>query len=154
MVSLAPQTPTPLGRDADHVPILLVNDEPSLHVLKRTLLRQAGYEVRKEAADGMAAVEYLRASDIPLVVVFSTRMPRLDGAAFLRIVVREPRLQRHAYVLNTALSRMLPNELAPLVRRLDIPVVGKPFSLQELLDAISRAERKLRRRAEEDRTHQ
>lgn len=48
-------------------------------------------------------------------------------------------------------ARMLPNELAPLVRRLGIPVVGKPFSPEDLLDVVMRAERKLLVRAQEGR---
>jgi CheY-like chemotaxis protein len=123
-----------------HIPVLLVNDEPSLRVLKRSLLREAGYEVRAEPADGVVALEYLRSSDEPLIVIFNTRMPRLDGTAFLRAVARDPELQRHAYVLNTALAGMLPNELAPLVRRLGVPVVGKPFSIEDLLGAVAMAE--------------
>lgn len=143
MATGLPRTSKPRESGHAHFPILLVNDEPSLHVLKRSLLIEAGYEVRAEAADGVAAVEYLRASDVPLVVVFNTRMPRLDGTGFLRTVAREFRLQRHAYVLNTVLARMLPNELAPLVQRFGIPVVGKPFTLEDLLDAVAKAERSL-----------
>ena len=149
MVTRSPGSWTFPARDHSHVPILLVNDEPSLRVLKRSLLLEAGYEVRAEAADGVAALDYLRASDAPHVVVFNTLMPRLDGTGFLRVVASEPELQRHAYVLNTALARMLPNELAPLVRGLGIPVVDKPFSREDLLDAVARAERKLLVRAEE-----
>lgn len=143
MVAQLPRTSTSPGLGRVHCPILLINDEPWLRALKRSLLLRAGYEVRVEAADGVAALEYLRASDVPMVVVFNTRMPRLDGTGFLRAVVREPGLRRHAYVLNTALARMLPDELAVLVLRLGIPVVGKPFSLEDLLDAVAEAERTL-----------
>lgn len=151
MVAQLPHTSTSPGPGRVHCPILLINDEPWLRVLKRSLLLQAGYQVHAEAEDGVAALEYLRASDVPLVVVFNTRMPRLDGTGFLRVVASESELQRHAYVLNTALARMLPDELAALVRRLGIPVVDKPFSVEDLLDAVSEAERSLlaKRGAEE-----
>jgi len=127
-----------------HFPILLVHDDPVLRALKRSLLLQAGYQLWAEAVDGVAARECLQASDVPLIAVFSTRMPRLDGAALLRLVAREPWLQRHAYVLNTALAHMLPGELATLVRSLDVAVVGKPFSPDDLLDAVAQAESGLR----------
>lgn len=127
-------------------PILLVDDVPSLHALKRSLLQQAGYEIRAEAADGLEALHYLQVSAVPHIVVFNTRMPNLDGIAFLRIVAGTPWLRRHAFVLNTALARMMPEELARLVDQLGIPVVGKPFQPEELFVAVAYARRALQTR--------
>lgn len=116
--------------------VLLVNDTPSLRRLKRRLLEWAGYPVA-EALDGREVLKRLRDSPVPLVVVMNTRIPYLDAAGILRAVAADKRLQRHAFVLTTALARVLPDELFQLTRQLRVPVLGKPFTEQELLSAVA-----------------
>lgn len=123
--------------------VLLVGDTPSLRRLKRHLLEWAGYPVA-EVQDGLEALEQLRESSVPLVVVMNTRIPRLDAAGILRTVAAEPMLQRHAVVLTTALSRMLPDELVYLTQQLHVQVVGKPFTEQEFLAAVAKQAERIR----------
>lgn len=126
-----------------HPRVLLVNDLPRLRRLKRLLLEGAGYEVG-QVLDGLAALEQLRTSPVPLVVVMNTRVPGVDAEGILRAVLAEPALQRHAFVLTTALAPMLPDELGRLTRLLEVPLVAKPFTEQELLAGVDAARRRLR----------
>jgi CheY-like chemotaxis protein len=90
--------------------VLLVNDTVGLRRLKRHYLERAGYAVA-EVLDGQAALAYMRGSSAPLIVVMNTRIPLLDAASILRTVADGSSLQRHAFILTTALSGLLPNEL-------------------------------------------
>jgi CheY-like chemotaxis protein len=104
--------------------------------LKRLLLEWAGYPV-SEVLDGLEAVQRLHESPVPLAVVMNTRIPRLDAAGILRTIAGEPQLRRHEVVLTTALSRMLPDELTQLAQQLHVQIIGKPFTEQELLEAVA-----------------
>ncbi|MGO8949410.1 MAG: response regulator [Ktedonobacterales bacterium] len=118
--------------------VLLVDDTPELRRLKRLMLEQANYVVA-EVQDGQVALTHLRESTGPLVVVMNTRIPRVDAAGILRAVVAEPMLQRHAFVLTTALARELPDALVQLTCGLQVQVLGKPFTQQDLLSAVASA---------------
>jgi CheY-like chemotaxis protein len=126
----------PVRRAGQTLSVLLVNDTVGLRRLKRHYLERAGYAVA-EVLDGQAALAYMRGSSAPLVVVMNTCIPLLDAASILRIVADGPSLQRHAFILTTALSGLLPNELVPLVQDMQAPILGKPFTEQELLSAVA-----------------
>ncbi len=64
------------------VRILLVDDEPNLRLMLRTVLESAGYSV-VEAEDGEAALARLRESPIDLILL-DLEMPKTDGMATLR----------------------------------------------------------------------
>jgi DNA-binding response OmpR family regulator len=61
---------------------MVVDDEPSIHLMYRTTLDADGYEVI-EATDGEAALEALRNSPVDLILL-DLRMPLLDGLETLR----------------------------------------------------------------------
>jgi CheY-like chemotaxis protein len=122
--------------------VLLVNDTPDLRRLKRLLLEQAGYSVI-EMLDGQLVLDYLRASALPLVVVMNSRIPGLDAAGLLRTVTGEPGLEHHAFILTTALAHQLPDELVRLTRALRVPVLGKPFTQEDLLAAVASASERI-----------
>jgi CheY-like chemotaxis protein len=122
--------------------VLLVNDTVGLRRLKRHYLERAGYAVA-EVLDGQAALAYMRGSSAPLIVVMNTRIPLLDAASILRTVADGSSLQRHAFILTTALSGLLPNELVPLVQDMQVPILGKPFTEQELLRAVANSEQQI-----------
>jgi len=125
--------------------VLLVNDTPELRRLKRLVLERADYTVA-EVLDGQVALTYLRESTAPLVVVMNTRIPGLNAAGILRAVTAEPRLARHAFLLTTALARQLPDELVQLTHDLQVQVLGKPFTQQDLLAAVASAMERLHAR--------
>jgi DNA-binding NarL/FixJ family response regulator len=70
------------------VRVLLADDQPMLRSGLRTMLGAApGLDIVGEAGDGTEAVELARRL-LPDVVVMDVRMPRLDGIAATRAIVR------------------------------------------------------------------
>jgi two-component system chemotaxis response regulator CheY len=62
--------------------VLVVDDEPDMRLLAKTLLQRGGLDVIGEAADGTQAMERFLALDpppVPTVVVLDNRMPGLTG---------------------------------------------------------------------------
>ena len=115
--------------------VLLINDEPAIQRLEQVVLEDEGFEVIK-APNGLVALRRLSMSNVPLVVVMSTRVPYVGALGVLDAAEHEPALGRHAYVLVTALSDGLPASLRALVRRLDVQVVRKPFLVEEFVSAV------------------
>src|SRR5687768_11977239 len=62
--------------------IMVAEDDPSIRSLITQLLRLEGHEVA-EFADGGAALEALRTSQTPDLVVLDIMMPQVDGLALL-----------------------------------------------------------------------
>jgi CheY-like chemotaxis protein len=62
--------------------ILVVDDEPYMHVLLRHHLERAGYEVL-QAGNGREAIE-LAARERPAVIVMDFRMQEMDGLSALK----------------------------------------------------------------------
>lgn len=118
---------------------LVVDDDQDTRDILRVVLEDAGYTVA-EAADGVLALNVLRASDAPLVVVLDLDMPRLDGLGVLRAVADDARLyERHAFVLLTAVAHKHYQAAAELCATLSVPLVLKPFEVDTLLDALAAA---------------
>ncbi len=121
--------------------ILIVDDEIAIRENLRSLLEDAGYAVF-EAHDGLQALEYLRKTPSPMIVLLDLMMPRIDGAGLLGTVAGDTRrLQRHRYILMTASHQTLSLAFVHLLSDLSVPVVHKPFDLDKLLEII--ASRKL-----------
>ena len=117
--------------------IVVVDDDPGIRTVLRSALEEQGHAV-SEAGDGLTALERLRTSSWPLVVLLDLKMPYLDGAGVLGTVAGDRALaQRHRYVLMTASAQTLPLALGTLLVRLGVPLVRKPFDLEMLLDIVA-----------------
>ncbi len=117
--------------------ILVVDDDASIRETLRELLEDAGYSVT-EARDGLQALEYLRKSPAPAVVLLDLMMPRMDGAALLGAVAGDlGRLRRHAYIMMTAGHQTMSLAFAHLLADLDVQVIYKPFDIDRLLETIA-----------------
>lgn len=117
--------------------LLIVDDDPAIRALLGAALRVNGHSIR-EAPDGMQALEVLRASTVPLIVLLDWRMPRLDGWGVLRAVAAEPRLiTMHRFVLITANDVPRDGGSATLLRDLRVPVIRKPFDLETVFRVVS-----------------
>ena len=77
--------------------VLMVDDEPYMRKVVRTLLMSIGVRTVYEAADGPAGLETIR-SVMPDVVILDWEMPGLDGAGFVRMraLAADLSLSRHA----------------------------------------------------------
>jgi len=123
--------------------VLIVDDDISIRETLRSLLEDAGYAVF-EVHDGLQALDYLRKTPSPMIVLLDLMMPRLDGAGLLGAVAGDSRrLVRHRYILMTASHETLSLAFVHLLSDLSVPVVHKPFDIDKLLEII--ASRKLPR---------
>jgi DNA-binding response OmpR family regulator len=109
--------------------VLVIDDEPDIRTLLRTLLERAGYAV-DEAADGRAGLRAFYAS-APDLVVLDVAMPELDGWATLERI-RD---------LSDVPVRMLTARAGELERVRGLnegadDYVPKPFGRQELLARV------------------
>lgn len=124
--------------------VLIVDDDRAIRETLRFMLEDADYDVR-DAADGLAALEVLRASRQPLVVLLDLMMPRLDGLGVLRAVSDDRDLAtRHAYIVVTANLQAFTPAFTSLLSWMDAEVLRKPFDMDVLLDQVDRAARRLR----------
>jgi CheY-like chemotaxis protein len=113
------------------------DDQPERHLL-RLVLESEGYRV-VEASSGQEALRLLRRSSHRFVVLLDLRMPVLSGTEVLRRVAAEPRLAtQHTFIVISAWPDR-PPELTAILDALSVPIVSKPFDLEELLAVIARA---------------
>lgn len=126
--------------------VLIVDDDDQIRATARDTLEEDGYAVTL-ARDGVAALKAIRASGDRLVVLLDLRMPGLDGAAVLGTVAGDHTLARqHAYILMTADNRTMTLAFAGLLSQLEVPVLKKPWDLEELLTSVAEAAARLRAR--------
>jgi CheY-like chemotaxis protein len=126
------------------VHVLIVDDDPAIRALLRAALRDDDWDVH-EAPDGVLALERLRASTMPLIVLLDWHMPRLGGRGVLRVVAADRRLAAtHRFVLLTAAAVPEDAESTALLDDLGVPVLRKPFDLDALIEAVAWAAAYLR----------
>lgn len=119
--------------------VLIVDDDPRLREMIRTLLEDEAYDIA-EAEDGATALAMVRAARDPMVVLLDYLMPGVNGEEVLCAVAEDPELAaRHAFVLVTAQHNNLPASLTDLLARMAIPVIGKPFEIDHFLDVVAGA---------------
>jgi two-component system KDP operon response regulator KdpE len=121
--------------------ILIVDDEPPIRRFLRTALAAQDYRV-EEAADGEAALDFLKRNPVDLVIL-DLGLPGMDGMA----VIAQLRGQGAAVPIIVLSSR---DDEAGKVAALDLGAddyVSKPFSVEELSARIRAA---LRHRLQQD----
>jgi CheY-like chemotaxis protein len=124
--------------------VLVVDDDEDIRLAMRTLLEEVGGHSVEDAPNGETALEILRSSPHNLVVLLDLLMPGMDGLAVLKAVAADETLStRHRYMLVTvsrrAISADFPDSLALMV-----PVIPKPFDMDDLLQEVDNAERSLK----------
>jgi CheY-like chemotaxis protein len=117
--------------------VLVVDDDRDIRDVVRFILEDAGYEV-VEAGDGERALQTLRDSPTPLIVLLDLLMPRPNGLDVLTEIIADPALkQRHAYILLTADNNVLRDQAEPLLTQLSAPTIVKPFDVDKLLEIVA-----------------
>lgn len=111
--------------------VLIVDDEPDIRQVVGILLRANGYDTA-EAADGAAAVEWMRSdTDIDLMIL-DIMMPGMDGVAALRAIRQFSAVPALFLTARTQDA----DKVAAYAGGGD-DYLGKPFSQQELLLKVS-----------------
>ena len=123
--------------------VLIVDDDHDIRATLRMFLEDTNFAA-EEAEDGVAALAALRATAERWVVLVDRMMPRLDGISMLRAATADADLaERHAYLYMTARHDPPPRDDAQMLARWHIPIIAKPFQLDELEAAIKRAASRL-----------
>jgi CheY-like chemotaxis protein len=130
----------------DTARVLVVDDDEATRCALHVLLEEAGYSV-EECADGRECLDRLFGSVTPLVVLLDYRMPgTLSGMAVLEAVEQDRRLAaRHTYVAMTASPERLPTREAEVRSALHVPLVAKPFDIDDMLETVAAASQYLTR---------
>jgi two-component system chemotaxis sensor kinase CheA len=115
--------------------VLVVDDSVMTRTLERSILDAAGYAT-VVAADGLEALDLLRAETIDLVVS-DVEMPRLDGFGLTAEVRRDEKLRHLPVVLVTSLGSPEHRERG-VTAGADAYIVKSQFDQSQLLDAIGR----------------
>ena len=113
--------------------ILVAEDDPSVREFVTRALRHQGHDVTA-VADGSRALEALGQADFDLLLT-DIVMPNLDGIALALKVSKDypdlPVLMMTGY----AAERQRAHNLQEIIAR----VITKPFSLQQISDAVAAA---------------
>jgi DNA-binding NtrC family response regulator len=119
--------------------VLVVDDDTEIRRSIRWLLEDAGYRI-SEAENGLVALDRIRADHDPMVVLLDLMMPKVDGTGVVGIIAGDRHLSaRLRVVIMTAGQRTLPIAFVELLSTLRIPIIQKPFDLDDLLEAVRRA---------------
>ena len=112
--------------------ILIVDDDPDLQEALADLLQTRGYRVSR-ADDGAKALQRLRQSDAPCLILLDLMMPVMDGHEFLAHRNADPVLAGIPVVVISA-GRHPQGSVAPGAAE----VLYKPFESDDLLRTIQR----------------
>jgi len=125
----APRHPEPDTAAVTHR-VLIAEDEALIRLDLAEMLREEGYEVVAEAADGEAAVQLARELK-PNLVIMDIKMPKVDGITAAGTLVAE---RIAPVVMLTAFSQ---RELIEQARDAGaMAYLVKPFARHELVPAI------------------
>jgi DNA-binding response OmpR family regulator len=111
--------------------ILIVEDDPSIRRLVRTVLLRQGYQV-EIAADGLEAVSKLGLVDYN-VIILDLMMPNLDGFTFMTAMARETPERLKRVIITSAASPAIINER---LKGIPFDLLPKPFDIEELISRV------------------
>ena len=114
---------------------LVVEDNELTRQALGALLRQAGYQVLV-AADGREALEHLRGSARPTLLITDLRMPVMDGWALLRHLKSRPELADIPTIVISAEAEAW-RDVLDLGGATFLP---KPLDVEDLLQVVGRLE--------------
>jgi diguanylate cyclase (GGDEF)-like protein len=124
---------------AQHVDIVLVNDDEALTALLLHTLQIQGYSTHC-LNDGHAAVEALCGREPPLrarIILLDVSLPSLDGFSVLRQLASDQILRRTKVIVLTA--RSLETEVLKALELGAFDHLAKPFSMPVLMQLLRRA---------------
>jgi CheY-like chemotaxis protein len=114
--------------------VLIVEDDRDIRESLDEVLRDAGY-APVLAANGVEALQHLRASAVPSVIILDLMMPVMDGREFRAIQLGDQRLRAIPTILLTAHAKPA-DAMAGMG---DVIFLAKPVDLDRLLDTVARA---------------
>jgi len=123
--------------------VCVIEDDEGIRDIVRDLLTDEGYAVI-EAATGLEGKHILDASAGRLIVILDYRLPALDGCDLLELVAQDEDLrERHTFIMMSASPAKTIEDCEEAIDELDVPIVPKPFDIDELVEAVRQAEARL-----------
>ena len=113
--------------------ILVIDDEPGILHLLRTLLKDEGYEVLA-ASNGQGALQILEDEDID-VILLDLMMPQMSGWDFLDELQARPETERPKVAILSAVFKDDAIERAHTEFGAKA-YITKPFQIQDLIDTL------------------
>src|SRR5215472_12916418 len=113
--------------------ILVVDDDPDIYILLKSILEKAGYAV-EGVSDGGEALACLESSQFDLILT-DVNMPGLNGIELLQ-KVHERRLPTPVVVMT---AQNTPENVVRSIRDRAFTYFSKPFSAGAVLDIVSNA---------------
>lgn len=117
--------------------VLIADDDAAIRESLESVLHAAGYAI-VEVGDGEDALDVLRATPYPAVVLLDLLMPRMNGQTVLQQLERESQLaRRHAWIAMSADYRAL--QRIPQQQRADLGlmILKKPFEMDDMLATVA-----------------
>jgi CheY-like chemotaxis protein len=111
--------------------VLIVDDDEDIRDSIQSLLQLRGFTV-DTAADGLSALERMRAGPPPALVILDFMMPGMNGEEFRVAQLREPALAAVPVVLLTGAGERAG------ASRVGVERIAKPIDLQLLFDTVER----------------
>jgi len=113
--------------------VLVIDDEESLRDLLQLALREGGYAV-ETARDGLDGLEQLKSKKFDLVLL-DVWMPRMNGLQMLTELQQLPAPPR--VIMMTA--DHTPETLLHTIRESAYQYIGKPFTLESMMELVGKA---------------
>ena len=127
--------------------VCVIEDDEAIRATLRVLLEDEGYRVL-EAADGLAGYELLRTSAIPLIALIDHKLPKMDGCDLLDLTAKNEDLRaRHEFIFVTASPQHAEDDCGETLEELNIPLIPKPFDIDEVLEPVAAAAQRISQRA-------
>ncbi|MCD6082233.1 response regulator [candidate division WOR-3 bacterium] len=114
--------------------ILVVEDEPEIRILVKTILEKAGYSV-VEAEDGEAALRLVNEEE-PDLVLLDVMIPGIEGWEVCRRIRENEATRRIPIIMVTV--RTTDEDIQRSVECGANAHINKPFDQRELLDTIKK----------------
>jgi DNA-binding NtrC family response regulator len=126
--------------DYEAISVLLIEDDEDVRLVLRNILEEAGYRVADAATPREAQAYLQRDTTPPSVALLDYRFPSGRAGALLRAIADNDALSRHCVVLlpDIRISYFPPDEQR-LIAAHCIDVVYKPFDIEDVLTAVTRA---------------
>jgi CheY-like chemotaxis protein len=122
------------------VEVLLVESDDDLRRLLRLLL-QRRYALT-EASTVAPALEMVCYSPRPLVVLWDLWLAHIGDQHVLDLIEGDPAFQPHEFLLLTSDQEGLSAALRGRLEALQVPLIGMPFDVDDLLQQIAAAQQR------------
>ncbi|HEX8995835.1 MAG TPA: response regulator [Ktedonobacterales bacterium] len=117
--------------------VLVVDDDAGIRDTLNVMLREEGYEVC-EAANGIEALQQIRAATEPMVVLLDMWMPHMTGEETLMAVLAQGTLwARVSFIVMTANPQRMTARAHTILESYGIPLFVKPFDIDPLAELVA-----------------